>query len=380
MAPLYRRGDQGPPVVEVRDRLARLGLIDEPILGDPHALVFDESVDVAVRIFQQQRSLTCDGIVGPETFRRLEEARWSLGDRVLAYRFAHLVAGDDVAELQARLTDMGFDCGRVDGLFGAATDAAVREFQRNIGLPVDGTVGPAMFRALDQLRRTVAGGTPTHLREALVLEDVTTGVADKVVVIDPGYGGLDHGVEVEGLMAADVVDIIAARVEGRLAALGTSVVLTRVVSDDSDVAHDAAERAEFANRIDADLVISLHLDAHDNPEASGLSTYYYGGDRFGVSSALGARAARLIHQEILSRTDLVDCRSHAKAWALLRLTRMPAVRVDCGYLTSPGDRSRLTDTSFLDAFAEAVAHGVVRYFSPEDPAHEFASGQFVIGS
>ena len=148
------------------------------------------------------------------------------------------------------------------------------------------------------------------------------------------------------------------------------MVLTRAVNDDAGTGHDSAERAEFANRIDADLVISLHLDAHPNPLANGLATYYYGGDRFGVSSALGARAARLIHTEVLSRTDLLDCRSHPKAWALLRLTRMPAVRVDCGYITSPGDRSRLTDTAFLDAFAEALAHGVVRYFSPEEPVSD----------
>ncbi|MSV73523.1 MAG: N-acetylmuramoyl-L-alanine amidase, partial [Actinobacteria bacterium] len=83
MAPLYRRGDHGPPVVEVRDRLARLGLLEFPVVGDPAALEFDDNVDEAVRLFQQSRSLIADGIVGPETFRRLEEARWSLGDRVL---------------------------------------------------------------------------------------------------------------------------------------------------------------------------------------------------------------------------------------------------------------------------------------------------------
>ena len=366
MAVLYRRGDSGAAVVEVRDRLSRLGLIDPPVRGDVLAMEFDDAVDVAIRSFQQSRSLTVDGIVGPETYRRLEEARWNLGDRVLSYRFGHLIAGDDVAELQQRLNDMGFDAGRIDGMFGAATDRAVREFQRNVGLPIDGTVGPGMFRAFDQLRRTVGGGTPTALREQMSLERVTTGVADKVVVIDPAPNSGQGGVVSHGSAAAAIIDVLAARIEGRLAALGTTVLMTGPSAKEGREELDAAARADFANRTGADLVISLHVDSHENPRARGMATYYYGGDRFGAFSVLGERAASLIHAEILERTDLLDCRTHTKTWALLRLTRMPTVRIDCGYLSNSGDLARLTDPIFVDTFAEALATGVVRYFSPED--------------
>lgn len=351
-------------MVEVRDRLARLGLLEFPVVGDPAALEFDDNVDEAVRLFQQSRSLIADGIVGPETFRRLEEARWSLGDRVLSYRFGHPVSGDDVAELQQRLSTMGFDCGRVDSSLGQRTEAAVREFQRNVGLPIDGMVGPAVFRALDQLRNTVAGGAPSQLREEMVLENVTTGVADKVVVIDPAHTPPDADRDIGGIRRSTVVDVLAARVEGRLAALGTSVHLTRAVSRADGSVTDPAARAAFANRIGADLVVSLHVDTHSNPHARGLSTYYFGGDRYGTSSVLGARAAELVQAEVLARTDLLDCRSHATTWTLLRLTRMPAIRVDSGYLTNPGDRSRLADPHFIDTLAEGIAQGVVRYFSP----------------
>ena len=368
MAPVYRRGDHGPPVVEVRDRLARLGLLESPVLGDPAAWEFDATVDEAVRIFQQSRSLTVDGSVGPETFRRLEEARWSLGDRVLTYRFGGQMAGDDVAELQQRLTDMGFDCGRVDGLFGESTEKALRDFQRNVGMPIDGTAGPAVFRALNQLRRTVAGGAPTQLREEMVLDDVTTGVADKVVVIDPAHSAQDPGPSVGGVVAGHLVDLIAARIEGRLAALGTTVLLTRPPLHEGESPVDPAVRAEFANRNGADLVLTLTIDTHASAEASGFASYYYGGDRYGASSVLGNRAAELILNEVLARTDLVNCRTHPKTWAMLRLTRMPAVRLGCGYLTSPVDRRRLTDEQFIDALADAISQGVVNYFSPENRA------------
>ena len=72
-----------------------------------------------------------------------------------------------------------------------------------------------------------------------------------------------------------------------------------------------------------------------NPTASGVATYHYGQyGEGGVTSTLGERLAALVQREIVVRTGLRDCRVHAKTWDLLRLTRMPAVRVEAGYLTS----------------------------------------------
>ena len=180
---MFALGARSPAVVEVRDRLVRLGLLHPAPERD--AELFDGAVDRAVRLFQQRRGLEVDGKVGPATFRRLEEARWSLGDRVLSYRAGRSVSGDDVAALQRRLLQLGFDVDRVDGIFGVRTDAALREFQRSVGVPVDGICGPESFRALGRLARTVSGGgNQLDLREQNQLEAVTTGVADKVVVLD----------------------------------------------------------------------------------------------------------------------------------------------------------------------------------------------------
>ena len=147
-----RRGDTGPAVAEVRARLAHLGLCPDrrPAIRS----TFDDELDRAVRAFQQERGITVDGVVGPQTFRRLEEARWQLGDRVLSYSPGHLMAGDDVTELQRRLNQLGFAAGRADGLFGVQTDAALREFQKGVGVTADGTCGPDTFRAFDRLVRT----------------------------------------------------------------------------------------------------------------------------------------------------------------------------------------------------------------------------------
>ena len=159
--PVFGLGDRGRAVSEIRARLALLGLTDDGDGGrhaDPET--FDERLDQAVRAFQQQRGLAADGIVGPSTYRVLEEARWRLGDRVLTHVAGNVLAGDDVHALQQRLLDLGFKVGKVDGRFGHQTEQAVRDFQRNVGVPADGTCGPATLKALARLAPMVRGGSP----------------------------------------------------------------------------------------------------------------------------------------------------------------------------------------------------------------------------
>jgi N-acetylmuramoyl-L-alanine amidase len=365
-----RRGDTGPVVAEIRDRLGRLGFLPGEATGREHRVdlshdCFDDSVDRAVRSFQQERGLTVDGVVGPQTFRRLEEARWSLGDRVLSYSPGHLVTGDDVLALQQRLSGLGFDLGRIDGVFGVATDSALREFQRSVGVDPDGTAGPSTFRAMARLARTMSGGgTASTLRELHALETLCSGVADKVVVIDPGHGGLDDGLAHGELTEASVAGDLATRVEGRLAAIGVQVLLTRSPDSESTNAPDEAERASFANATAADLVLSLHVDSVGSATPAGCATFFYGDSVAGTGSTLGERFAEMVQDEICARTDLTDCRTHAKTWDLLRMTRMPAVRIECGYLSSPRDAGRLQDPAFRDAVAEGIAAAVVRFFAP----------------
>ncbi|UGQ08879.1 N-acetylmuramoyl-L-alanine amidase [Yinghuangia sp. ASG 101] len=371
---LYRRGDTGPAVAEIRAKLVQLGLLaadaraDQGIDGRGDDAVFDDAVDGAIRHFQQQRALTVDGVVGVETYRQLDEARWRLGDRVLGYSVSHALIGDDVATLQRRLLDMGFDCGRVDGILGAKTERALRDFQRNYGLRVDGTCGPATFRALNRLARTVVGGHPHAMRESELIHRSGPALSGKVVVVDPGHGGTDPGVIAQGLSEAEVVWDLARRLEGRLSALGVQAYLTRGLDGEGIVAEE--QRAAFANATNADLVISLHADRNANPQARGVATFYYGsggdGDPYGLRSPTGERFAGLVQRELVARTGMVDCRTHGKAWPLLRSTRMPAVRVELGYLTSPEDAALLTTAAFRDRAAESIVVALQRLYLPPE--------------
>ncbi len=344
---MLRLGSTGAAVAEVRARLAHLGLITDNA-ADPQ--VFDEELDRAVRTFQQERGIGVDGIVGPVTFRRLDEARWQLGDRVLSYIPGRMMTGDDVVQLQRRLSELGFDAGRLDGIFGKNTDQALREFQAGVGVNADGTCGPDTFRAFDRLIRTVSGGDARALRGHVTLAALQTGVADKVVVIDAA-GDVD----------AELCHAFAVRVEGRLAALGTQAILSGRPSAANPT---ESERADFANSVGADIVVTLHVDTSDSPEPNGIATFYYGHPGGGVHSHSGRTLAEAVHDELTHRTDRLDCGVHPRTWDLLRLTRMPAVRVELGYVSNESDAQRLRSAGFQDAVAEGVAAAIARVCSP----------------
>ena len=380
-----RRGNRGPVVAEIRSKLARLGLMEHdtvsPAAGVPGFDGFDDACDRAVRGFQQARGLTVDGIVGSETYRALDEAGRRLGDRVLSHRISKAMVGDDVAELQHRLQELGFDAGRADGILGGRTEHAIREFQRNVGLSADGTCGPATLKALGRLRRTVVGGRAQWIRETEELHRAGPTLAGKVIVIDPGHGGGDRGGAGHGIDEAWLTEDLAARIEGRLTAVGAQAYLTRSADLPDAAAVGDAERAELANSVAADLFLSLHVDASTTPLPNGVASYYfgsYGAAGRATGSAIGARLAALLQQEITTRTDLLDCRTHAKKWALLRLTRMPAVRVELGYLSNGNDARRLASAEFRDALAEAVVTGVERLYLREDVEHSSQDLQLAI--
>ena len=355
MQPL-RRGDTGPAVVEIRKMLSQFGLLGDTT--DAPADHFDPVVEHAVRAFQQRRGLITDGIVGPATYRALREAGWTLGDRMLALLISTPMSGDDVVALQEQLLELGYDTGRPSGVFDDQTERGLRAFQRDYCDISDGVCGPATLRALRQLGALrVKGGRPHLLREQELLRQAGPRLRGKRIVIDPGHGGPDRGVTVAGVTEADLMWDLARRLEGRMAATGMEALLTR--REDGCPAED--ERATFANAAGADIVLSLHVDANHSMHAEGLATFHFGNGS-GITSTVGEALAGYIHRELTSRTAMLDLGTQARTWELLRLTRMPTVRVEIGYLTNMGDRRRLLDPGFRDVVAEGVLVGVKRLY------------------
>ena len=308
-----------------------------------------------IRSFQQERGLHVTGELNESTERALEESRWKLGDRSLYLQNTQAMRGDDIAALQSRLTEMGFNCGRVDGIFGELTESAVKEFQKSVGAKVDGRCGPATIIALLRLTKIVSGGAPAALRESANQKNRGPALANKVIVLDPSSEEHER----------DIVYDIAQRIEGRLLALGASVFLTRGAQNNPS----EAERISFTNQNSADLLISLHVDSYRNPAARGVATFFYGSDQHGVHSIVGERFASLVQREICARTDFLNCRTHAKTWDSLRLTKAPAVRVDLGYASNESDADRLSRPDFRDTIAESFIIAIQRlYLAAEDDA------------
>lgn len=386
MPEFLKVGDRSPRVAEVRATLARLGLLpgwegsaaeeDSPQWSGDDDL-FDEELREALLAFQQSRGVYADGIISDSTLRLLREASYTLGTRVLSYDPLSQMTGEDVGVLQATLQELGFHDARVDGHFGPKTDAAVREYQLNYGLEPDGICGPVTLRALSYLGRRVTGGSVSAFHEKEVLRSMGPKLSGKRIVIDPALGAGEPGLIVDGpygkISEEEILWDLASRIEGRLVAAGAETILSRPRTDNPSI----EDRAELANAFGADVFISLQADRYHNNRASGVATFYFGSMK-GNNSILGEQLSGLIQREIVARTGLVDCRSHARTWDLLRLTRMPTVEVAVGYLTNESDVEILSSPEQRDIIAESIVVAVKRLYlgdeeqQPMTGAYSFA--------
>ena len=301
-----RVGDRSTAVAEIRAALSALGLVDNPdddLTTGRHVApdLFDADLDDAVRAFQQRRGLLVDGIVGEATYRALKEASYRLGARTLNHQFGAPMYGDDVATLQARLQDLGFYTGMVDGHFGLQTHNALSSYQREYGLSSDGICGPETLRSLYFLGSRVTGGSPHAIREEELVRRSGPKLSGKRIIIDPGRGGSDHGLITQGpagpISEADVLWDLASRLEGRMTAIGMETFLSRP----SNHSPTDAERAATANAVGADLMISLRCATQASPAANGVATFHFGNSHGSVST-IGRNLASFIEREVVART------------------------------------------------------------------------------
>jgi N-acetylmuramoyl-L-alanine amidase len=340
---IYRLGDEGPEVRDVQRRLIAAGETLDPsdITGR-----FGPSTDEAVRSFQARRSLRVDGVVGPDTWGQLVEASYRLGDRTLYLHAPHF-RGDDVRELQRKLNALGFDAGREDGVLGAETDLAVREFQRNVGDHPDGVVGLHTIATLDRMRPQDGAPSRAMVREREQVRQMRGTVEGQIVAIDPGDGR-------QGAKRKDVSFEMASALAEELTRIGAKPMLLR----DRDEDPDTSERARRANELGAAVCVSLHLGP-EAVDASGPTCSYFGTDR--THSPAGMRLAGLLLQELEAE---FACRGRLQRLApsMLRETRMTAVQIEPFFCKNEPGRVAVTGPASAPRISRAVAAGVRRYF------------------
>jgi len=276
-------------------------------------------------MFQSQRGLHIHGACDKQTWSSLVEAGFRLGDRIL-YRRTPMLQGDDIAEMQRRLSGLGFDPGGVDGIFGDSSQAALAEFQRNVGLVSDGICGP---RTLSELTRvtTLEGGADlvTPLRERLRVASSPATLRDKRIAIGEeggfatGTAAVSRGLVLAGARPLELHD------------------------------PDPSAQASAANAAEVDCYIGLRLE----PSHHSAKTYFYRGFRY--ESAASRKLAELLVAAAAERIGLADAGAHGMAEAILRQTAMPAVVLELG-----APRLVAMQTSHL---AEAIEESLDRWLS-----------------
>lgn len=285
------QGSTGPDVGELRRRLALLEYATSP---DPRDEYGDATASAVAR-FQQDHGLEASGTCDHATWAMVIESEHSLGDRLLCLR-SPMLRGEDVADLQLRLGTLGFDSGRVDGIFGPSTQAALGDFQRNAGIVFDQICGPDTVDALRRLEGRAGSSTVASVRERVRLQTEGRGVERLRVSIGTGETG----------------DLAANTLSAMLAPLCAAVQVTE---------GDESTQATAANDFAADVHLTLEFSSTDEIEARYFSVP-------GFESWGGRSLAEAIVME-LPATGLGVARG--MRLPILRETRAPAVALRIGH-------------------------------------------------
>lgn len=302
---------------DIQERLDALGFSPDP---DRRSL-FAEGTRDAVREFQRAKGLDVDGIVGPDTWRSLYEAGYRLGDRMLFLR-RPMMRGEDVSELQSRLNSLGFDVGKVDGIFGPTTERAVIDFQHNRGLAEDGKAGPEVVTEIHLVARGEMREGRHAVREREWLRRLPPTVAGARVYLDAGCRDAH-----EASVAWEAASAAALGLQD----LGGLPVLSR--SQDGSLPERL--RARRANVLGSDLIVAFQLSSDGED-----SVFYFSSEH--DSSAAGELLARSI-------AAVAGGRVEGRASAMLKETRAPAVVVSRGKLD--------------EEVGYAVADGLTEFFA-----------------
>ena len=190
------------------------------------------------------------------------------------------------------------------------------------------------------------------------LVETATITTFKTVVIDPGHGGHDSGAVIKGMAEKDLNLQLSKTLRDKLKAAGIeNVVMTR--EDDKFLTLE--ERAEFANSQDSPIYISLHCSSSGNRSVSGVQLFF-------PESVESISFARNVQAEIESL--LPKFRSIKSPVGGLRLSRHPAILIECGYITNPADLAAITTDKYRNDFADAVIKGIVNFGKRDSAANK----------
>lgn len=185
--------------------------------------------------------------------------------------------------------------------------------------------------------------------------------AERMIVIDPGHGGVDGGCVFGDVIEKEINKEIAWSVVKKLRNKGYQVMLVR----QGDDYVKKADRVEAANRMNALLYVSIHQNSCEINSVSGIETWYYEDDETGDSK----RLAQLIQQETVKATGAVGRELVSDTeLCVLNKSNMPACLIETGFLSNKKEREKLSTEEYREQVADGIVNGIDLYLKIEaDP-------------
>src|SRR5436305_7984092 len=167
------------------------------------------------------------------------------------------------------------------------------------------------------------------------------------VVIDAGHGGFDRGgIPGQRIPEKEMTLDVAQRLKTLLAASGYRVIMTR----DSDVFVPLPTRVAIANSYGNAIFVCIHFNSAKRMGAGGIETYFYSRDSLPLASA--------VHYYVTGGAPSANRGVRRRGYYVLRKTGIPAVLVECGFLTNPTEAAYAQSVSYRQKLAEEIAAGV----------------------
>ncbi len=177
-------------------------------------------------------------------------------------------------------------------------------------------------------------------------------IKNKTIIIDPGHGGNDTGAMRYGVLEKNLTLDIALKVRDILKEKGfKKIIMTRSV----DKTLTLQDRVDIANSNNADIYVSIHINASVKSEINGIETHYY--------SQNGYNVAKVMHKELISKIDALDRGLFKSKFYVINHTEAPAVLLELGFISNDKERNSMQSEKRQTDSAQAIAEGIINYLT-----------------
>lgn len=172
----------------------------------------------------------------------------------------------------------------------------------------------------------------------------------KIIIIDPGHGGADHGAIRSNISEKNITLDISKRVTTLLEKKGYVVYMTR----ETDATVSLQDRVEISEDISPEIFVSIHVNSSNSESPNGIETHYYKDNSLDL--------AKTVHASMLNHISANNRGLFKSKFYVINHTTAPAILVEIGFLSNPSERVQLVSESRKQATAKAIAEGIDDYF------------------